>query len=104
MSPQQPKSKKTTLTSTQAHLPIAEIINGVVIMKDGSLRMVLLVSATNFELKNEKEQDALTVGFQRFLNSLEFPIQIVMQSRRINLNAYLKSLEKRKDEAEKCSQ
>ncbi|MFH1749760.1 MAG: hypothetical protein ABH837_02620 [bacterium] len=91
--------KPKATPSTQAHLPIAEIVNGTVIMKDGSLRMVLMVAAVNFDLKSEKEQDALIIGFQRFLNSLEFPIQIVMQSRKINLNQYIKSLEKRRDEA-----
>jgi len=92
------KNQKTKTSSTQAHLPIAEITNGTVIMKDGSLRMVLMVSTINFDLKSEKEQDGLIIGFQRFLNSLEFPIQIVMQSRKMNLNPYLRSLEKRKSE------
>jgi type IV secretory pathway VirB4 component len=72
---------------------MAEIASGVIIMKDGSLRMAMMVSATNFELRSEQEQDALTVGYQNFLNSLEFPIQIVIQSRRINLNPYLKKLD-----------
>ncbi|MFC1656394.1 hypothetical protein ACFL14_00290 [Patescibacteria group bacterium] len=85
-------------SSTQAHLPIAEIVNGTVIMKDGSMRMVLMVSAMNFDLKSEKEQDAITVSFQRFLNSLEFPIQVVIQSRRVNMKPYLKSLYQRKKE------
>ncbi len=95
------KEKKTNkpTPSTQAHLPIAEIINGTVIMKDGSLRMVVMVAAVNFDLKSEREQDALIIGFQRFLNSLEFPIQIIMQSRKINLNSYIKSLEEQRNKA-----
>ncbi len=86
---QKPKKKKET---TQAHLPIAEIRNGVVVLKDGSLRLVLLVSTINFDLKNEDEQNALTYGYQNFINSLNFPIQIVMQSRRIDLSVYLTKL------------
>ncbi len=86
---QKPKKKKET---TQAHLPIAEIRNGVVVLKDGSLRLVLLVSTINFDLKNEDEQNALIYGYQNFINSLTFPVQIVMQSRRIDLSSYLTKL------------
>ena len=93
-----PGISQKTLKSTQAHIPIAEIANGCVILKDGSLRMVALVSSINFDLKSEKEQDALTIGYQNFLNSLTFPIQIVMQSRQINLSPYLKKLETRQAE------
>ncbi|HLC38887.1 MAG TPA: hypothetical protein VJJ80_02045 [Patescibacteria group bacterium] len=88
----QAQKKKET---TQAHLPIAEIRNGCVVLKDGSLRLVLLVSTINFDLKNEDEQNALVYAYQNFLNSLTFPIQIVMQSRRIDLSGYLSELSAR---------
>ena len=87
----QQKKKQTT----QAHLPIAEIRNGTVVLKDGSLRLVLLVSTVNFDLKNEEEQNALTYAYQNFINSLNFPVQIVMQSRRIDLSGYLTNLRSR---------
>ncbi len=89
---QKPKQEKKKKQTTQAHLPIAEIRNGVVVLKDGSLRLVLLVSTINFDLKNEDEQNALTYGYQNFINSLTFPVQIVMQSRRIDLSVYLTKL------------
>lgn len=78
--------------TTQAQTPIAEIRNGVVILKDGSLRIIMLCSTINFELKAEEEQNAIISGYQSFLNSLEFPIQIVIQSRRMDLSKYLKKL------------
>lgn len=87
--PNQPKKKETT----QAHLPIAEIRNGVIVLKDGSLRLVLLVSTINFDLKNEEEQNALIYGYQNFINSLTFPIQVVMQSRRVDLSGYITKLQ-----------
>lgn len=79
--------------STQAHLPLAGIVEGVVIMRDGSYRAVLRVGATNFMLKSEQEQQALIFAYQNFLNSLNYTIQIVMQSRNLDLEPYLKKLE-----------
>lgn len=78
--------------TTQAQLPIAEIRNGIVVLKDNSLRLVMLCSTVNFELKSEQEQSAIISGYQGFLNSLDFPIQIVIQSRRMDLTKYLGKL------------
>lgn len=88
MNPQQQKP-----ASTQAHLHVAEIKEGIVILKDGSLRMILLASSINFALKSEEEQNAITIGYQNFLNSLSFPVQISMQSRRLDLEKYLQKLQ-----------
>lgn len=78
--------------STQQFLEIEDIRNDVVILKNKSLRGIILVSSTNFALKSREEQEATILQFQNFLNSLDFPIQIVIQSRRINLTAYLRIL------------
>lgn len=75
--------------STQAFLDVAEVKEGVIVLKDGSLRAVVVVSATNFSLKSNDEQNALVQAYQSFLNSLDFPVQILMQSRRLDINAYL---------------
>lgn len=61
-------------------------------MKDGTLRAVLLVSSVNFALKSEDEQTAIIQGYMSFLNSLDFPLQVVIQSRRLNIQAYLDKL------------
>ncbi len=89
-----PKKAKNKQLSTQTHLQFSEIKDGVVIMRDGSLRMVILCSPTNFDLKSPAEKDAVEFAFQGFLNGLHFPIQIVVQSRRIDLDGYLEKLEK----------
>src|SRR3989344_520339 len=78
--------------STQAYLDIAEIKENTIVMKDGSLRAILVVSSTNFSLKSVEEQNALVNAYQNFLNSLEFPVQIVMQSRKLDIHAYLDKL------------
>jgi hypothetical protein len=78
-------------------LDIAEIRDDVVVMKDGTLRAVMLVSSINFALKSEDEQNAIIQGYVSFLNSLDFPIQVVIQSRKLNVDAYLERL----SEAEK---
>lgn len=75
--------------ATQQFVPVKEIRNGVVILKDGSYRGVLICSSINFGLKSADEQRAITVGFQNFLNTLDFPIQIVVNSRRMDLRPYL---------------
>lgn len=79
-------------TSTQAALRIAEIRDDIVIMQDGTLRAVLAISSTNFDLKSEEEQNGIIYGYQRFLNSLDFPVQIVMQSRRLDIADYVSRL------------
>jgi len=78
--------------STRQHLDIAEIKEDVVIMKDGTVRAVLLASSINFALKSEEEQNAIISGYVQFLNSLDFPLQIVIQSRRLNIERYLDKL------------
>lgn len=89
------KQSPKTISSTQEHLNIAEIKDGLIILKDGGLRMVLLASSINFALKSEQEQNAITAGYQNFLNSLSFNIQILMQSRRLDLEHYLQKLQVR---------
>lgn len=83
---------KSKIPPTQAHLPIAEIKDGTVILKDGTLRAVLLISSINFALKSEDEQNALISNYVGFLNSLNFPLQIVAQSRKLQIQPYLDKL------------
>lgn len=78
--------------STQAYLDIAEIRDDMVILKDGTVRAVLLVSSINFALKSSDEQEAIIQAYMSFLNGLEFPIQIVIQSRKMNIDAYMEHL------------
>lgn len=83
---------KKQVGSTQETLKFAEIHNDTVILKDGNLRQVLLCSSINFALKSEQEQNAIVYAYQNFLNSLNFPIQILMQSKKLDLSNYLKKL------------
>ncbi len=78
--------------SAQRFLDIAEIRDGVVILKDGTLRAVLLVSSINFALKSVDEQNAIVQAYMQFLNGIDFPIQVVIQSRKMNIDAYLRQL------------
>lgn len=84
--------KQTTPKSTQNSLLISEIKDGITIMRDGSLRAVILASAINFDLMSQQEQDAVEFSFQGFLNSLHFPVQIVIRSEKIDLDNYLDKL------------
>ena len=79
--------------STQKYLPFKAIKEGVIIMKDGGLRAVLMVNSINFNLKSQDEQTALLDSYQSFLNALGFPIQITIQSRILDLDNYLTHLE-----------
>lgn len=74
------------------YLDIAEIRDNMVILKDGTVRGLLLVSSINFALKSVDEQEATISAYMTFLNSLEYPIQIVIQSRRMNIDAYINRL------------
>lgn len=80
-------------SATQQFVPVKEIRNGVVVLRDGGYRGVLMCSSINFGLKSEEEQHAITLGFQNFLNTLDFSLQIVVNSRRMDLRPYLALLE-----------
>ncbi|HPN67475.1 MAG TPA: hypothetical protein PLZ62_02365 [bacterium] len=86
------KSKHNPKSSTQQYLPFKEIRNGLVIMKDGSLRSVLYTSSVNFDLKSDDEQNAIIYQYQNFLNSLPFPMQIIVQSKKLDLTEYIAKL------------
>lgn len=88
----------TTAGKTQQFVPIKEIRNGVVVLKDGGYRGILICSAVNFGLKSADEQHAITSGFQNFLNTLDFSIQIVIHSRKMDLRPYLALLEEKAPE------
>lgn len=96
--PTQPASPEKTNKSTQNSLLISEIKDGVVVMKDGSLRGVILGSAINFDLMSPQEQNAVEYAYQGFINSLHFPIQIVIKSQKIDLDSYLEKLSARRQE------
>ena len=81
--------------STQRYIDIAQIQDDVVVMKDGTMRAVILTSSLNFSLKSEQEQNATVGSYIQFLNSLKFPIQIVIQSRKLNIENYLASLDQK---------
>jgi hypothetical protein len=86
--------KKPLGKSTQSFLRISEIKNDTVVMDDGTLRAIIAVSSTNFDLKSQDEQNSIIYNFQRFLNSLDFSIQILMQSRKMEIGSYLEKLKK----------
>ncbi|MEK7135822.1 MAG: hypothetical protein AAB831_01530 [Patescibacteria group bacterium] len=81
--------------ATQQFVPVKEIRNGTIILKDGGYRGVLICSSINFGLKSADEQHAITLGFQNFLNTLDFSIQIVINSRKMDLRPYLALLEEK---------
>lgn len=83
---------KTTTAAAQKFLEIAEIKEDVVMLKNGSIRAVLEVSSINFDLKSTAEQEAIIVQYQNFLNSVDFPIQILITSRKLNIESYLEFL------------
>lgn len=81
--------------AAQDFVPIKEIRDGVVILKDGTIRMLLMASSVNLALKSADEQQAVLMQFQSFLNSLEFSTQIFIQSRRLDIRPYLVLLDER---------
>jgi type IV secretory pathway VirB4 component len=92
--PQNPQNAtQSNSQSTQNFVPISEVRDGIVVMKDGSLRAVLLASSINFALKSEDEQTAFIVQFQNYLNSMDFSTQIFVQSRMLDIRPYIATLE-----------
>ena len=84
--------------ATQEFVPIKEVRDGIVMLKDGSMRGVVLASSLNFSLKSDDERTAIIIQFQDFLNSLDFSVQISIQSRRLDIRPYIALLEERHKE------
>lgn len=86
---------QTTTTwdaTTQRYLPFSQIRENIIIMKDNSWRLVLDCSTINFLLKSEEEQNSIIISFQRFLNSLDFPVQILIRSKKLDIDRYINNL------------
>ena len=81
--------------ATQEFVPVKEVRNGVVVLKNDELRAIILANSTNLSLKSADEQKATIFQFQSFLNTLDFPVQISVQSRRLDIRPYLLLLENR---------
>nr|MDD3719705.1 hypothetical protein [Candidatus Gracilibacteria bacterium] len=90
--PVKTKNTQTSDSATQRYLPFSQIRENVMVMKDDSGRIVLECSTINFLLKSMDEQNAIIMSFQRFLNSLDFPIQILVRSKKLDIDGYLKKL------------
>ncbi len=87
------RQKKTSAqTSTQLFLDIAEIKDNVVVLKNGGLRAILQTTSINFNLKSEEEQNSIIYAYQNFLNSIDFPIQICVQSRKLDVDKYIENV------------
>lgn len=86
--------------NSQDLVGVGEIKSSTIIMKDGSLRQVLLVGGLNFQLKSEEEQNSISAAYQNFLNSIDFGIQVVVHSRKVNIDRYLKNLDDKIKEEE----
>jgi type IV secretory pathway VirB4 component len=82
--------------ATQEFVPIEDIRNGVILMKDGGMKAILLCTSINFSLKSDDERVAILSQFQDFVNSLDFSVQIFVQSRKLDIRPYLALLENQK--------
>lgn len=85
----------TAAKATQEFVPIKEVRDGIIVLKDGSLRAIVLASSLNFSLKSENERQAILLQFQDFLNSLDFSVQICLESRKLDIRPYIALLEQR---------
>ena len=86
-------AKQQKFKPAQNFVPIQEVRDGIVLLKDGPMRAILMTSTINFALKSEDEQIALLSQFQSFLNSLDFSIQLFVQSRDLDIRPYIAKLE-----------
>lgn len=92
------KASKDSASSTLRFLPITEIHDDTVMMKDGTVRAIVEVTSVNFSLKSEEEQNSIIFSYQQFLNSLEFPIQIYIRSKKLDLDDYIANLSQTAEE------
>lgn len=81
--------------ATQNFVPIQDIRDGFLTLTDGSMLAIIMASSINFSLKSNDERQAILLQFQDFLNSLDFSIQIFIESRRLDIRPYIALLEER---------
>ncbi len=86
--------------STLKYVDVAEVHDSVIVLRNGSLRAIVMMSSINFDLKSSEEQDAIIVQYQNFLNSLDFPLQILISSRKLNIEPYIEMLNDRERRTE----
>ncbi len=94
----QPEKPKINPASTQNMLQIAEVRDGIVIMNDGSFRSVIMAKSINFDLMSPQEQESVESGYQAFLNSLDFDIQIFIRSQKVDIRMYIDKLQTKRNE------
>lgn len=92
--------EKIDAASIQKHIEIKEIKDDVIILKNKGLRAILMATSVNFALKSTEEQDAVIYRYQDFLNSIDFPLQIVASSRKFDIAPYIKTLEEKQTQQE----
>jgi len=89
------QGSQNQLISTQRYLQFAEVHDETLVLKNGGLRSILEVQSVNFNLKSSAEQEALISSYQGFLNALNFPVQIQIRSRKLDIDSYIADLRKR---------
>jgi len=89
------RKQKKNIGASQDFVPVKEIKDGIVILDDGTLVSISLVTSVNISLKSAEEQASVIASFRSFLNILEFPVQISVQSRKLDIEPYLETLENR---------
>jgi len=94
------QSRPSNMFNTETMLPISEIKNDTIILKDGGLRAVLKVSGLNMDLKNFEEQQIILEQYKKFLNGLDFPLQIIVRNTYLDLSDYLNYVKKNVSEIE----
>lgn len=87
------RAKSRVALSVQRHFPFKEIKDSTIVLKNNALRAILMVSSINFALMSEDEQKAKVYAYQEFLNALDFPVQFVIQSRKLNISGYLEKIQ-----------
>lgn len=87
-------------TPTQKFVEISEIKDGIVYLKDGGIRRILIVSGINFDLKSDAEQNLILGSFQNFLNTIDYPTQLFIHSRKVNVDSYLDKMRERREQEE----
>jgi len=93
-------ARQTTTAATQKFLDVEEVKEDTMVLKNGSLRAIIAVSAINYDLKSTDEQDAIITQYQNFLNLLDFPLQTLISSRKLDMSHYLAFLgEKEKEQS-----
>jgi hypothetical protein len=91
----QQKVQAPIKSTTQKFIGIEDVKDDIFLLRDGSAGCIIEVGAVNYWLLSAEEQQSMIYAYANLLNSLSFPIQVLILSKKMNISSYLDYIDKK---------